>query len=60
MAGHSWHPVPVMIRAKTARVDNVARFDELSCLTGSLGQRKALDLIGLALAHAGRLKKFGA
>lgn len=60
MAKHSWHSVPFLIRAKTARIDPVDRFNELSCLHGSLGQRKALDLIGLALAHAGRLKKFGA
>jgi 2,3-bisphosphoglycerate-independent phosphoglycerate mutase len=60
MAAHSWHPVPVLIHARMARVDRVDRFDEESCLAGSLGQRPALDLMGLALAHAGRLAKFGA
>lgn len=60
MAAHSWHPVPVLIHARMARVDRVDRFDEEACLAGSLGQRPALDLMGLALAHAGRLHKFGA
>jgi 2,3-bisphosphoglycerate-independent phosphoglycerate mutase len=60
MGLHSWHPVPVLLQAKTARIDRVDRFAEISCLQGSLGMRKATDLIGLALAHAGRLKKFGA
>lgn len=60
MAEHSWHPVPLLIRAATARVDDVRRFDEASCARGSLGRRPAQDVMGLALAHAGRLAKFGA
>lgn len=60
MGMHSWHTVPVLIRAKTARVDDVDRFDEISCIHGALGRRNAKDLMGLALAHAGRLKKYGA
>jgi len=60
MGGHSWHPVPVMIRSATARVDEVARFDEYACRAGSLGLRPGVHLMGLALAHAGRLAKFGA
>ena len=60
MASHSWHPVPLLIRAETARVDGVQCFDELACASGSLGRRPALDVMGLALAHAGRLEKYGA
>lgn len=60
MGQHSWHPVPVLIHAKNARVDHVDRYDDISCIQGSLGQRPATDLMGLSLAHAGRLKKFGA
>lgn len=60
MRGHSWHPVPVILHSKYARIDHVAHFDEISCLQGALGQRRATDLMGLALAHAGRLQKFGA
>lgn len=57
---HSWHPVPLLLRADTARVDRVRAFDELSCAGGALGLRPSLDVMGLALAHAGRLRKFGA
>jgi 2,3-bisphosphoglycerate-independent phosphoglycerate mutase len=60
MGVHSWHPVPVLIHSKNARIDRVDRFDEISCIYGALGQRPAVDLMGLSLAHAGRLKKFGA
>jgi 2,3-bisphosphoglycerate-independent phosphoglycerate mutase len=60
MGKHSWHPVPVMIKAKTARVDSVATFDEYACMNGSLGLRPGLQLMGLALAHGERLKKYGA
>ncbi|MGF1491211.1 MAG: 2,3-bisphosphoglycerate-independent phosphoglycerate mutase [Microcoleaceae cyanobacterium] len=57
---HSWHPVPIMIRAETARIDPVSTFDEYACGGGSLGLRPGVQLIGLAMAHAQRLKKFGA
>lgn len=60
MKAHSWHPVPVMIRARFARVDRVERFNELSCVNGTLGLRPGVHLIGLALANAGRLGKYGA
>jgi len=60
MGRHSWHPVPVLIHSEFSRVDDVNAFNELSCLHGSLGIRPGLHLMGLALAHAGRLKKYGA
>jgi 2,3-bisphosphoglycerate-independent phosphoglycerate mutase len=60
MAMHSWHPVPTLVRAATARVDDVDTFGESACLHGSLGQVRAVDLMPLMLAHAGRLAKFGA
>ncbi|MCM1983627.1 2,3-bisphosphoglycerate-independent phosphoglycerate mutase [Lyngbya confervoides] len=60
MGQHSWHPVPVLIHSPYVRADPVKHFDEFACLQGSLGQRPGLDLMGLALAHAGRLKKYGA
>jgi len=58
MGTHSWHSVPVMIRSKLARVDPVDTFDESACISGSLGMRPGVHLMGLALAHAGRLKKY--
>ena len=60
MAMHSWHPIPVLLRARHARRDRVTTFDEASCLHGGLGIRPGLHLMGLSLAHAGRLKKYGA
>ncbi|HXV78743.1 MAG TPA: 2,3-bisphosphoglycerate-independent phosphoglycerate mutase [Candidatus Binatia bacterium] len=60
MASHSWHPVPVLLCSKFSRNQPVERFDEDNCMRGALGLRPALDLMGLALAHAGRLQKYGA
>jgi 2,3-bisphosphoglycerate-independent phosphoglycerate mutase len=61
MRYHSWHPVPVMLWSEHCRPDRVKKFGERTCLTGGLGPRiPAVDLMPLAMAHAGRLKKFGA
>jgi 2,3-bisphosphoglycerate-independent phosphoglycerate mutase len=60
MAAHSWHPVPVVVAAQTARRDGIRHLDEHGCRGGSLGLRPGIDLLGLAMAHAGRLAKFGA
>jgi len=57
---HSWHPVPVLIHSRWAMVDNCKKFDEVSCSQGILGIRPALHLMGLALANALRLEKYGA
>ncbi len=60
MGAHSWHPVPVLIHALNARADDINHFDEYTCRNGGLGFRPGVHLMGLALAHAGRLGKFGA
>ncbi len=60
MALHSWHPVPVAIRAANARRDAVTKFGESYFLSGGLGMIKGTDILPLMLAHAGRLAKFGA
>ena len=60
LRSHSWHPVPVLLASQFCRLDLAERFTELECLKGALGQVPAKDLMALALAHAGRLKKFGA
>ena len=57
---HSWHPVPVLLRSETCRRDDVERFGERWCRRGGLGLLRAQDLMPLALAHAGRLAKYGA
>jgi 2,3-bisphosphoglycerate-independent phosphoglycerate mutase len=60
LRSHSWHPVPVLLWAKTCRPDSVVEFGESYCLRGGLGQFQAMYLMSLALAHAGRLGKYGA
>jgi 2,3-bisphosphoglycerate-independent phosphoglycerate mutase len=60
MRSHSWHPVPVLLAADSCRSDACTSFGEAQCLSGGLGQFPAKHLMSLALAHAGRLEKFGA
>ncbi|HWE36159.1 MAG TPA: 2,3-bisphosphoglycerate-independent phosphoglycerate mutase [Isosphaeraceae bacterium] len=61
LKSHSWHPVPLLLWAPaTVRPDLVTEFGERPCLQGGLGQLLARDIMPLALAHAGRLQKFGA
>jgi len=60
LASHSWHPVPVLLSAATCRPDGCRRFGEKEANCGGLGHFEAIYLMPLALAHAGRLAKFGA
>ncbi|MEO6196623.1 MAG: 2,3-bisphosphoglycerate-independent phosphoglycerate mutase [Dehalococcoidia bacterium] len=60
MAAHSWHPVPFMLRSRFGRADDCDAFNDRALLTGALGTFPAKESLPLALAHAGRLKKFGA
>lgn len=61
MKKHSWHPVPVLFYAKLCRPDGIASFGESACRAGGLGVRfPAYELMSMAMAHAGRLEKFGA
>ena len=60
MASHSWHPVPLLIKSQLSMRLGVDRFTERACSLGSLGYRSAIDVMILALAHGGKLKKFGA
>jgi 2,3-bisphosphoglycerate-independent phosphoglycerate mutase len=60
LASHSWHPVPVLLSSATCRPDRVERFGERDCVAGGLGRIPMVYLMGLALAHARRLEKFGA
>jgi 2,3-bisphosphoglycerate-independent phosphoglycerate mutase len=60
MAGHSWHPVPFMLRSEKIRADACDMFGETALLQGSLGTFPAKESLALAMAHAGRLKKYGA
>jgi 2,3-bisphosphoglycerate-independent phosphoglycerate mutase len=60
LRSHSWHSVPTLLLAPTCRPDPVTEFGESYCLRGGLGHFEAKHLLPQALAHAGRLGKFGA
>ena len=60
LSGHSWHPNPFMLVSKTAGVDDVAAFAERACAKGILGRFRSLYAMPLMLAHALKLKKYGA
>jgi 2,3-bisphosphoglycerate-independent phosphoglycerate mutase len=59
MASHSWHPVPLMIHGPHVR-PTASTFGEATCRAGDLGVMPSRHLMSMALAHAGRLEKFGA
>ena len=60
LKAHSWHPVPVLMRAPHLRGGDGPTFDEIACRAGQIGTITAKELIPLAMAHAGKLAKFGA
>ena len=60
MAAHSWHPVPTLLAGHNCRPDACTSFGETAALQGGLGHFEAIYLMPMALAHAGRLGKFGA
>lgn len=60
MKSHSGHPVPTMLVAENCRFDGSVSFGESNCRSGGLGTFEAKYLMLQALAHAGRLEKYGA
>ena len=60
MASHSFHPVPTMIVSDLARTDACTAYSETEANRGGLGHFQAIYLMSLAMAHAGRLEKYGA
>ncbi|MDR0871799.1 MAG: 2,3-bisphosphoglycerate-independent phosphoglycerate mutase [Planctomycetaceae bacterium] len=60
MASHSFHPVPTLFVSDLARTDEQEHYGEKYAVYGGLGQFQAQYIMSLALAHAGRLGKFGA
>jgi 2,3-bisphosphoglycerate-independent phosphoglycerate mutase len=60
LKSHSWHPLPILLSARTGRRDPVTTFGETACLGGSLGHIRHVDIMPLAMAHALRLTKYGA
>ena len=59
MAAHSWHPVPFMLHSQLTRGEGIPGFDERNCATGSVGRIPATNIMLLAMAHAGKLTKYG-
>ena len=60
LKSHSWHPVPVLLYSSHARCNGIKEFGEQACARGSLGVLPAKDIMPIALAHAGRVAKYGA
>ncbi|MGI8927747.1 MAG: 2,3-bisphosphoglycerate-independent phosphoglycerate mutase [Tepidiformaceae bacterium] len=60
MAAHSWHPVPFLLHSSYCRDGKAENFNEEQCLKGTLGVFPAVDVMPLAMAHAGRFQKYGA
>ncbi len=60
LKSHSWHPLPILISARTGRRDPVLAFGETACLGGDLGHIRHVDIMPLAMAYALRLTKYGA
>jgi 2,3-bisphosphoglycerate-independent phosphoglycerate mutase len=60
LKSHSWHPVPLLLKSSFVLGDTCKAFSERECIKGELGIFPTVNLMPLALANAGRLKKFGA
>lgn len=60
LRSHSWHPVPTVLWSPAAIPDQVQVFGERACASGHLGVFHATNMMPMAMAHAGRLGRFGA
>lgn len=61
MAAHSWHPVPVLIYSKRTPYRGPERLTEYEfARNGILGRIASTEIMPLAMAHAGKLLKYGA
>jgi 2,3-bisphosphoglycerate-independent phosphoglycerate mutase len=60
MSAHSWHPVPFLLKSHFVRSGDSNAFSERECRIGAGGRIEGKKLLGLMLAHAHRLEKFGA
>ena len=60
MEAHSWHPVPLLVSSELCFADDCERFTEAEAIRGAVGTIPSSELMGLLLANAGKLAKFGA
>ena len=51
---------PLLVNSPLAFVDAATEFNEQATICGHLGDLRSRDLIGMLMAHAGKLAKFGA
>lgn len=59
LSEHSWHSVPLLLNSPSTNGSPDAVFSEKYCATGSIGRIPATSIMPLALAHSGKLNKFG-
>ncbi len=59
LGAHSWHAVPLLIHSAWTKGEGIEAFTERACATGSLGRIPATEVMMLAMAHAGKLLKYG-
>jgi 2,3-bisphosphoglycerate-independent phosphoglycerate mutase len=60
LKSHSWHPVPLLLWSERCSIDGSEEFSERAAAHGELGTILSYQLMGLLLANAGRLAKYGA
>jgi len=60
LKSHSWHPNPFLLHSAASQPDKVSSFSEKECSQGYLGRFPSVYAMPLMLAHAGKLKKYGA
>ncbi len=56
---HRGDPVPILIHGKGVRIDDVNKFDEISCSKGGLGRIRGLDLLNILFDLANITKMYG-
>jgi len=59
LKNHSADPLPIAVYGEGVRVDDVRRFDEISCMKGGLGHITGLNVMPLMLSFIGKTKIFG-
>jgi len=57
---HTGDPVPIAIAGIGVRVDDVRRYDEVSCARGCIGRVRGTDFLSIILDLTGKRKKWGA
>lgn len=60
MSAHSWHPSPFLLSSPFVRSGDAKTFSERECRVGAAGRMPGSKLLGLMLANAQRLDKYGA